>query len=146
MNVKAKILIGVLIILVITGLMFFTNIKVKTEGNWSNYSVNFYNNKPSIIEKYIGGESKLLTDLANPRLQIRNQAGTEVAGIDHLGSGIFTGNISATAGATFGNNVNMSNNNITSANYIKFNKITGACDLTLSGSICANTTGVYIVG
>ena len=145
MNVKAKLLIGVLVILVITGLMFFTNTKMKIEGNWNNYSVNIEKNK-DITEKYTGDENKLLTDLANPRFQIRNSAGTEVAGIDHLGSGIFTGNISATVGATFGNNVNMSNNNLTSINYAKFNKIAGACDLTLTGSICSNTTGTYIVG
>jgi hypothetical protein len=137
------------IVIILAGAMFFINVNVKVSGNWNNYSLNIEKGqiRDAPINKLLEEpEKKLLTELANPRLQIRNSAGTEVIGLDHLGSGIFTGNISATTGATFGGNVNMSNKNITTINYIKFNKVTGACDLTLNGSICSNTTGTYIVG
>jgi hypothetical protein len=43
-------------------------------------------------------------------------------------------------------NINMSYKNITDVNYIKFQKIAGACDLTINGSICSNSTGTYIIG
>lgn len=34
----------------------------------------------------------------------------------------------------------------TTTNYIKLNETTGACDLTINGTICSNATGTYIVG
>lgn len=41
---------------------------------------------------------------------------------------------------------NFNQNNLTNVTYIKFNRILGACDLTINGSICSNATGTYIVG
>jgi len=42
-------------------------------------------------------------------------------------------------------NLPMNTNNITQVSYITFAKITGACSLTLNGSICRNASGIYIV-
>lgn len=40
----------------------------------------------------------------------------------------------------------MNTGNITNSSYIRFNQISGACDLTITHSICSNATGMYIVG
>ncbi len=42
-------------------------------------------------------------------------------------------------------NLNLTGYNIT-ANYYFLNDIGGACDLTINGSVCMNSSGVYIVG
>lgn len=47
-------------------------------------------------------------------------------------------------GAT--SNVNLTDRNLTDISVIRLTNNTGACDLTLSGSICKNATGMYIVG
>ena len=42
-------------------------------------------------------------------------------------------------------NVNLSSNNL-SASYLRLNEISGACDLTINHSICANSSGIYVTG
>lgn len=40
----------------------------------------------------------------------------------------------------------MNKGNITNVSYIKLDNVTGNCDLSINGTICKNSTGVYIVG
>lgn len=58
---------------------------------------------------------------------------------------IWVMNITST-GLNMFKNLDMGSNNITNVSYIKLNEISGACDLTINGSICKNSTGLYITG
>jgi hypothetical protein len=97
MNVKVIPIIGmvILVIGIVTGVMFFGNIK--TEGTWTNYTITMVNNKmvnPELSKLIEGNKSnKKLTGLGNSRLQILNSSGDEVVGIDHYGSMSLLGNL-----------------------------------------------------
>jgi hypothetical protein len=58
---------------------------------------------------------------------------------------IWVMNITST-GLNMFKNLDMGSNNITNVSYIKLNEISGACDLTINGSICKNSSGLYITG
>ena len=47
---------------------------------------------------------------------------------------------------SFTEDTNFTDNDITDISYIKLHDIGGACDLSVSGYICMNETGTYIVG
>ena len=119
MNLKVITIIGMIIIItgIVAGAIFFLNGKVSINGTWKNLSINLNGKqntemkmmqdtgiiKPELLNLLGENGNGGINGLANTRWEIRNSSGTEVAGIDHLGSLALIGNISATLNITTSN-------------------------------------------
>lgn len=93
--------------------------------------------------KWIANYSNMQTDCPSGNYSYGLYAnGTFKCRNDNSGSGVGDnlGNHIATQ------NLQMNTYNITNVSTVRFNKISGPCDLSLNGSICSNATGTYIVG